>query len=42
MERLYTVAAVTDQPGSIEFLDRMRWLPPLLADLDRAQRWTGE
>jgi hypothetical protein len=31
MERLYAVAAVSDQPGAIEFLDRMSWLPPLLA-----------
>ena len=41
MERLYAVAAESDQPGAIEFLDRMRWLPPLLADLDRATSLEG-
>ena len=33
--RLYAIAAETDQPGAIESLDRLSWLPPLLADLDR-------
>jgi hypothetical protein len=34
LERLYA-AATDDQPGAAEFLDRMAWLPALLADLDR-------
>lgn len=34
-ERLYAVAADSDQPGAGEFLHRLSWLPPLLADLDR-------
>jgi len=35
VERLYAVAADSDQPGAGEFLRRLSWLPPLLADLDR-------
>jgi hypothetical protein len=35
VERLYAVAADSDNPGAGEFLDRLAWLPPLLADLDR-------
>jgi hypothetical protein len=35
MERLDAIAAESDQPGAIEFLDRTRWLPALLAALDR-------
>ena len=34
LERLYA-AATDDQPGAAEFLDRMAWLPALLAELDR-------
>jgi hypothetical protein len=41
MERLYAVAAESDQPGAIEFLDRMRWLPALLADLDEGTALDG-
>jgi hypothetical protein len=40
-ERLYAVAAETDQPGVIEFLDRMSWLPPLLAELDEGVALDG-
>lgn len=35
VERLYAVAADSDNPGAGEFLDRLAWLPPLLVDLDR-------
>jgi hypothetical protein len=34
VERLCAVA-IEDHPGSAEFLDRMSWLPPLLAMLDQ-------
>jgi hypothetical protein len=33
VERLYAMAS-DDQPGAAEFLNRMAWLPPLLAHLD--------
>ena len=33
MERLYAVTAESDQPGAIEFLDRMRWLPALVDEI---------
>jgi hypothetical protein len=35
VERLYAIAADSDNPSAGEFLDRLAWLPPLLADLDR-------
>jgi hypothetical protein len=35
IERLYAMAT-DDQPGSAEFLDRMAWLPALLAEFDDA------
>ena len=35
VERLFAVAADSDNPGAGEFLDRLAWLPPLLADLNR-------
>jgi hypothetical protein len=31
LERLYAVALEGDQPGADEFLDRMKWLPGLVA-----------
>jgi hypothetical protein len=31
VERLYAVAADSDNPGADEFLDRLAWLAPLLA-----------
>jgi hypothetical protein len=34
-ERLYAVAVEVDDPGAIEFLDRMSWLPALLNDIER-------
>jgi hypothetical protein len=34
LERLYAMAT-DDQPGAAEFLDRMAWLPALLAELDQ-------
>ena len=34
LDRLYAVAA-KDHPGAGEFLIRLAWLPPLLADLER-------
>jgi hypothetical protein len=34
LDRLYTMAA-KDHPGAGEFLIRLAWLPPLLADLER-------
>jgi len=34
IERLYARAAEDERPGAGEFLDRMAWLPPLLANLD--------
>jgi hypothetical protein len=36
IERLYAMAT-DEQPGAAEFLDRMAWLPELLADLDQAK-----
>jgi hypothetical protein len=38
IERLYAVAANGDDPGAGEFVDRLAWLPPLLAELDRPRR----
>jgi hypothetical protein len=35
VERLYAVAADSDNLGAGEFLDRLAWLPALLAALDR-------
>ena len=35
VERLYAVAADSDNPGAGEFVYRLAWLPPPLADLDR-------
>jgi hypothetical protein len=35
VERLYALAVDSDNPGAGEFLGRLSWLPPLLADLDR-------
>ena len=40
LERLYAAAAETDTPGAAEFLDRMAWLPELLAELDQASAST--
>src|SRR5215813_1933287 len=34
IERLYATAADDKRPGSGEFLERLTWLPPLLANLD--------
>ena len=34
IERLYAMAADDERPGVGEFLDRMAWLPALLAKLD--------
>ena len=34
LDQLYAVAA-KDHPDAGEFLDRLAWLPPLLADLER-------
>src|SRR5262245_5094389 len=34
IERLYASAADDERPGAGEFLDRMAWLPLLLANLD--------
>ena len=34
LDRLYAMAA-KDHPGAGEFLIRLAWLPPLLADLER-------
>lgn len=33
IERLYAVAIADEYPGAVEFLERMRWLPKLIADL---------
>jgi len=41
VERLYAVSVESDAPGAIEFLDRLSWLPPLLADLDRSTALDG-
>jgi hypothetical protein len=41
VERLYAVALEGDYSGAIEFLDRMSWLPPLLAELDQGQLLDG-
>lgn len=35
LEWLYAAAAAGERPGADAFLDRMRWLPPLLLDLPR-------
>jgi len=34
IERLYAMAAADERPSVGGFLDRMAWLPPLLANLD--------
>ena len=34
IERLYNAAAEADTGGAMEFVNRMSWLPPLLAELD--------
>src|SRR5215468_2522076 len=34
IERLYATAADDERPGVGEFLERLGWLPPLLANLD--------
>jgi hypothetical protein len=41
LERLYSMVATGAHPGAPEFLDRLEWLPPLLADLDRAASLDG-
>jgi HK97 family phage portal protein len=38
---VYAIAVEGDHPGDIEFLDRMRWLPPLLVELDRSTALDG-
>jgi hypothetical protein len=37
LERLYRAACDSDdeQPGAAEFLQRMAWLPPLIADIEQ-------
>ena len=35
LEQLYEVVVTGEHLGADEFLDRMRWLPPLLLDLAR-------
>jgi hypothetical protein len=34
LERLFAAALDGDQPGADEFLNRMRWLPELLAEIN--------
>jgi hypothetical protein len=41
LERLYCVAADTDTACAIEFLDRMSWLPKLLAELEPGKPLDG-
>ena len=41
IERLYAHAGEVEGAGVIEFLDRMSWLPPLLAELDQGQLLDG-
>jgi hypothetical protein len=41
IERLYAVAVKGEHPGAAEFLDRLSWLPPLLAKLGQGQLLDG-